>query len=138
MDTRNPYKTPEGYFEKLNARILAQTTELSGDSMLFAPKREKEQQKRYTFRSMMGFAAGFAIMVALAWGGFYLMVGSSDMTTVSGEGEYYAEEFYGLDDSALYDAVLGVDNYSDDLFADAAEDYLSLYSMLDIDLLYEY
>lgn len=137
MDTRNPYKTPEGYFEKLNARILSQTTELGDDHKLFVPKREKEKQHHYTVKSMMGFAAGFAIFVALAWGGFYLMVGSSDMATLSGGGEYYAEEFYGLDDAVLYDAMLGVEDYSDDLFADAAEDYLSLYSMADLDLLYE-
>ncbi len=138
MDTRNPYKTPEGYFEKLNARILSQTTELGTDTQLFVPKSEKEKEHRYTFKSMMGFAAGFAIMVSLAWGGFYLMVGSDSPTTIGGEGEYYAEEFYGLDDAALYDAMLGVEDYSDDLFADAAEDYLSLYSMVDLDLLYEY
>lgn len=134
MDNRNPYKVPEGYFDELNAKILQQTIGTNGGakwSVEFNPKKKSEGRGE-SFRSFMGFAAGFAIMVGLAWGGFYLMLGGEAQS--SGD-DMVNELLYSSTSESIYEAFEESDE-DEDLFAEAVIEYVDMYGIDEIESLY--
>lgn len=146
MDTRNPHTTPDGYFEALNARILsatvgAQNTDganTSKETLEYTSPNKVNKFKR-SVRSMMGFAAGFAVMVTLAWGGFYLMVGGEAIEDSYSTDMYVSDLLWGIDEDDFIDAAYGEDDYTDDEeYSEAVIEFMGLYSSLDVeDLMFE-
>ncbi len=144
MDTRNPYKTPEGYFESLNARILRDTigaqpsVEVTNKEPLSYRSETRGLKFRRTVRSMAGFAAGFAVMVMLAWGGFYFMTSSHSLNAeeVYSTDAYLSDVLYGIGgdefiDAAYSDEALANDEY----YQEAVAEFIGLYSSMDVETL---
>ncbi|MFI3287754.1 MAG: hypothetical protein R3Y61_04670 [Rikenellaceae bacterium] len=145
MDTRNPYKTPEGYFESLNARILRDTigaqpsVEVTSKEPLSYRTETRGLKFRRTVRSMTGFAAGFAVMVMLAWGGFYLMTSSHSLNTeeLYSTDAYLSDVLYGIGSDEFIDAAYGEEEelVNDEYYQEAVAEFIGLYSSMDVEAL---
>ncbi len=135
MERGEPYKVPEGYFEQLNARILQQTVERDGaDGKVVDFSKVAPAKRTYNYRGLASFAACFAALVAIAWGGFYLIAGDAMQHSADDLDAFYSEQIYGISDEVFYEEIL---NEDDEYFADAALEYLDNYSISTAELIYE-
>ncbi len=121
-NNENPYKVPQGYFAELKGKILQKTT-LSTDTEEHKKKNsvqfvvggeERRPKNSVNWRSIAGFAAGFAIFVILGVGGVSLL------EKFSGEiitGKLSAQKQLELSDA--------------NLFAEAVFEYVEQYGGMD-------
>ncbi len=148
MNNKNPYSVPEGYFKGLQESILSKTV-LSRENSVrsvdlppmehilaeddtaseldIRPRVDIGASKQTSWRSLVGFAAGFAAMVALAWGGFYFMTGAAleREALMASEIDIESMTLYGVDEMQLLD-ILNDDEHNY-LLAEAAMDYVNYF-----------
>lgn len=101
---------------------------------------QNEEQKPRGIRSLMGFAAGFAVMVLLAWGGFSLMIGQDSVEPTIEESELVAEVaddfdieevlLMNIDEYELIDMLFDANDNSIIVAQDIVE-YMSMYEDID-------
>ncbi len=143
MDTRNPYKVPSGYFEELNRAILKKAEECTDvdstlqDTIEYIPASQKYRGAR--LRGMVSFAASFALLVGLAWGGFHLIIGatsnqnSPEAALLAAHADIDYDLLYDISDDVLIEAISEQSLSEEELFAEAVAEYIDLHGMVDID-----
>ncbi len=127
MNEKNPYKVPEGYFNSLQQKILQQTVHSGVQPTKAIVVEHIARPRNSALKSMLGFAAGFAIFVALAWGGFYTIMGedmSVEQSTLTADEEVLwggSERFIDIiiEDEESYYALL----------ADEVVDYIDFWGV---------
>ncbi len=147
MDNRNPYKVPEGYFQNLQNSILTKVAKgeeyhsSSEDILELEFKARANTRTRVRIANLMGFAAGFALLVGLAMGGFNLII---DTTSQSQEDnmalfsslELDDELLYGIDDEHIIEVLVENNSNSDKLYAEVVAEFVDLHGMVDTDVLF--
>lgn len=124
-DPRGGYRVPDGYFNDLNHLIVEKAQMPAADNSWSG-----------ALRRMIGFAGGFAFMVALAVGAFYLISDgnpeSVTQLTSQQNNLYDFTQMYNVSEDDILEYYLYPTDSSElnnQQFAQAVDEYIQIYGM---------